>query len=89
VSTEILAGKTWKELKAIHDQAIVDEDRAKRTLHILRQRAANMPSDAEALTEAISDAVTDVVTTTEWLLKVEQVLSGTPRDIYGEKYGRK
>lgn len=86
---EILKEKTMTELIRLHDEAILAEDAAKRELHILRQRAANMATIADDTVEkAVSTAKAKVAEAIAWLHAIEKRLFGVPRDIWGEKYGR-
>lgn len=84
-----LEDKTMHELIRLHDLAIIEEDRAKRELHILRLRASNMATTVEADVEKdLTEAKERVAAAIAWLHAIEKRLLGVPRDIWGEKYGR-
>lgn len=84
-----LEDKTMHELIRLHDLAIIEEDKAKRELHILRLRAANMATTVEADVEKdLTEAKARVAAAIAWLHAIEKRLLGVPRDIWGEKYGR-
>lgn len=84
-----LEGKTWDEMKNLHDQALVAETDIKREITLLRQRAANdavtVETDAE---EDIIAAKAKLAAAIAWVEAIEKRIAGTTRDIYGEKYGR-
>jgi len=81
--------KSLGELQRLHDEAIVLEDAAKRELHVIRQRAANMAStvDDEIDKEVVlaKQKVADAITR---LHEIEKRLIRVPRDIWGSIYGR-
>jgi chorismate mutase len=85
-----LEGKTWDEMKVLHDQALVVETDLKKEITILRQRAANaavtIETDAE---EEIIVVKAKLAAAIAWVESLEKRIAGTTRDIYGEKYGRK
>ena len=84
-----LEGLAIPALMKLHDEAIIAEDAAKRELHVLRVRAVNMATTAEADAEKeIIVAKGKVAEAEAWLRAIEKKLWGYPRDIYGERYGR-
>lgn len=86
---KLLEGKSMVELMDLHALAILEEDKAKRELHLLRLRAANMASTVDAeVDKGITVAKEKVAETIAWLHAIEKRLLGVPRDIWGEKYGR-
>lgn len=86
---EELKSKTMWELMALHDEAVLAEDAAKRELHVLRQRAANMTTVVDdAIDKEIAAAKQKVAEAIAWLHAIEAKLAGVPRGIWGDKYGR-
>lgn len=84
-----LEGKGMQELMKLHDEAILLEDAAKRELHVLRQRAANMTTVVDdAVDKEIAAAKVKVAEAISWLHAIEKRLYGVPRGIWGDIYGR-
>ena len=82
-------GFTLRQMTDLHDEAIIAEDQAKRALHVIRLRAANLAttSDDKAEKEVLA-AKEKVDVAIKRLHAVEARLYGMPRDIYGSSYGR-
>lgn len=86
---EELKDKTMQELIALHDEAIIADDAAKKELHVLRQRAANMTTVVDdAVEKEVTAAKEKVAEAIAWLHAIEKRLYGVPRGIWGDIYGR-
>lgn len=79
-----LEGKTVDELRQLRENALYEESEIKRQLHLLRLRAANMATTAEAdVDHEIVKVKKDLAVAVEWLLAVEKKLEGEFKDISG------
>ncbi len=82
-----LAGKTTQELKLLHDEALAIEDKLKRELYVLRQRAANLATTAEADIEAEIVALKKkIVKAASRIREIESCLAGELKDIWGTRF---
>jgi hypothetical protein len=82
-----LKGKSVTELRQLHQDALWAESELKRELYVLRQRAANMSSDAEAkYEEEIIELKAKLHEAYIWLKALEVKLFGETKDISGITY---
>jgi hypothetical protein len=72
-----LEGKTSAQLRNLYSDALMAEAEAKKELYILRQRVANLATDADAEEEKlITDAKARVSEAGVWLKALEAKLFG-------------
>lgn len=77
-----LEGKTVDELRQLRTDALWAESELKRELHVLRLRAANMATTAEAdVDQEIMDLKKKLSEAAEWLFAVEKKLEGEFKDL--------
>jgi hypothetical protein len=82
-----LAGKTEAELRLLHDAAIQLDSDLKKELYVLRQRAANLATTAEADIEAEIVALKKKIVEAEaWLKAIEHQLAGKLKDVWGSTF---
>lgn len=72
-----LEGKTAAQLHNLYSDALIAEAEAKKELYVLRQRVANLATDADAEEEKlISEAKAKVADAITWLKALESKLFG-------------
>jgi ribosomal protein L35 len=85
-----LEGLTVQQLRDLHKEALIAESDAKREVHVLRQRAANLATDADVRAEEEVIAAKHILArAAAWVKEIEQQLEHEFLDIYDTKRDRK